>query len=58
MRPRVPKLAALLDNAEEDVLAYMGGAAQGSDRVAGGMAAEGSPPNIGPRYTPPIPSSD
>ena len=28
MRPRVPKLAALLDNAEEDVLAYMGFPAQ------------------------------
>ena len=28
MRPRVPKLAALLDNAEADVLAYMGFPAQ------------------------------
>ena len=28
MRPRVAKLAALLDNAEEDVLAYMGFPAQ------------------------------
>ena len=28
MRPRVPKLAALLDKAEEDVLAYMGFPAQ------------------------------
>jgi putative transposase len=33
-RPRVPKLAALMDEAEADVLAYMGGAAQGSARAA------------------------
>jgi putative transposase len=56
-RPRVPRLAAFMDEAEADVLAYMGGAAQGSARAAGGMAAEGSPLSTGPRSTQRTPSS-
>jgi putative transposase len=56
-RPRVPKLAALMDEAEADVLAYMGGAAQGSARAAGGMAAEASRSSTGPSCTAHIPSS-
>jgi putative transposase len=56
-RPRVPKLAALMDEAEADVLAYMGGAAQGSARAAGGMAAEASRSSTGPGCTAQIPSS-
>jgi putative transposase len=45
-RPRVPKLAAPMDEAEADVLAYMG---EGSARAAGGMAAEDSRSSTGPK---------
>ena len=51
MRQRWPKLGVFMDNSEHDVLAYMGGAAQGSARAAGGMAAEGSPSSTEPSCT-------
>jgi putative transposase len=49
LRPKLPKLAAMLDASEEDVLAYM------ARRVASTSRSRRS---IGPRSTRPIPSNE